>query len=103
MRGMSAPVRKPTPRLDAALETIWLEGPVAVVFKATATGAWRVERPVIEATRCNACGECQKYCPADLITYNEGFAAIDYTYCKGCGICASICSRQAIRLVPEEG
>jgi len=68
------------------------------------TGTWRVERPVINYSKCIKCGLCWLYCPDNVIEIVEGsaeYVKIDYDYCKGCGICSNVCPTKAISMVPE--
>lgn len=61
------------------------------------TGAWRVERPVIDTDRCTRCGICFVRCPDGAIALDEhGYPVIDYDHCKGCMICWEQCPIQAI-------
>jgi pyruvate ferredoxin oxidoreductase delta subunit len=71
------------------------------------TGSWRVERPVIDMSRCipaksgkHACHLCWLLCPDNVVS-KEIEPAIDLEYCKGCGICAEECPVQAIEMVPD--
>lgn len=64
------------------------------------TGAWRSQRPVKDAARCNGCDLCWLYCPEGCI--ERGTIEIDYAYCKGCGICAVECRRDAMHMQREE-
>jgi pyruvate ferredoxin oxidoreductase delta subunit len=71
------------------------------------TGSWRVERPVIDMSRCipaktgkPACHLCWLLCPDNVVS-KEIEPAIDLEYCKGCGICAQECPVQAISMVPD--
>jgi pyruvate ferredoxin oxidoreductase delta subunit len=71
------------------------------------TGSWRVERPVIDMSRCipaktgkPTCHLCWLLCPDNVIS-KEIEPAIDLEYCKGCGICAQECPVQAISMVPD--
>jgi len=81
-----------------------LLGPVADVFEATRTGAWRIERPQA-GSRCNWCGTCAVYCPPGVIRTDKKARSfvIDWDYCKGCGICARVCPRNNLTMVPEGG
>jgi pyruvate ferredoxin oxidoreductase delta subunit len=72
------------------------------------TGSWRVERPVIDYSRCipaksgkHACHLCWLYCP-DRTVSKEIRPQFDLEYCKGCGICAEECPAGAIGMVSEE-
>lgn len=82
-----------------------LLGPVATVFGSEHTGAWRVQRPVVDSKRCTFCGECQKYCPVDVVEIRDDdgnrVLSINLSYCKGCSICVEICARHAMSMVPE--
>lgn len=71
------------------------------------TGSWRVERPVIDLSRCTpakrgkaACHLCWLYCPDAVIT-KDIEPKIDLEYCKGCGICAEECPTGAIEMIEE--
>ncbi len=61
------------------------------------TGAWRVERPVIDRNLCTRCGLCFVQCPDGAISLDEeGYPVIDYDHCKGCMICRRVCPIDAI-------
>ena len=61
------------------------------------TGAWRVERPVVDADVCTRCGLCFVDCPDGAITLDAGgLPLIDYEHCKGCMICSHVCPVEAI-------
>ena len=51
----------------------------------------------IDASACNACGECIHICPMDAIEFGpDGKAVIDQTKCNQCGKCITICTKDAI-------
>jgi len=61
------------------------------------TGAWRVDRPVLDLAACTRCGLCSVMCPDGAIQLDErGFPVIDYDHCKGCMICQRLCPLEAI-------
>ncbi|MEM1597163.1 MAG: 2-oxoacid:acceptor oxidoreductase family protein [Pyrobaculum sp.] len=78
------------------------------------TGGWRIDKPVIDHSKCIMCRKCWLYCPDDAIIEAwkevEGprgrrlrmkFIDFDYAYCKGCGVCAEVCPTGAIQMVRE--
>jgi len=74
--------------------------PTSLEYK---TGKWRIERPVIDQSKCIKCILCWVYCPDAAINRGEDDSVeINYDYCKGCGICADVCPTKAIKLVSEE-
>lgn len=63
---------------------------------------WRVNRPVIDESKCTNCLICWIYCPEPAIVRHEGAkVTIDYEHCKGCGICEAECPLRAIMMVRE--
>lgn len=70
------------------------------------TGAWRTYRPIIDATKCIACGTCTAICPESAISLKESnnkkFAIGDLKYCKSCGICAQECPVKCILMVLDK-
>lgn len=65
------------------------------------TGSWRIQRPLVNNSKCTRCFLCEIYCPGNVIeTRNDGIR-IDLDYCKGCGICAKVCPQKAIEMMPE--
>lgn len=83
-----------------------LEGAPSVLHTGNAeqrhTGAWRLERPVVDPAMCTRCGLCFVECPDGAISLDEhGFPVIDYDHCKGCMICRQICPLTAIHSEKE--
>lgn len=79
-------------------------GPVATIYASANTGSWRLERPVVDFSKCIKCGTCVRFCPVGIITLdreNEKPLTFDWNYCKGCGICANECLKQCITMKPE--
>lgn len=62
---------------------------------------WRVERPVIDGSKCIMCLRCWLFCPDGVIDREKGTLEIDYNFCKGCGLCAHECPKNAITMVKE--
>jgi pyruvate ferredoxin oxidoreductase gamma subunit len=61
------------------------------------TGAWRVDRPVVDRDACTRCGLCFVMCPDGVIQLDEeGYPIVDYDHCKGCMICQRLCPLHAI-------
>lgn len=73
--------------------------PTSLEYK---TGKWRIEKPVIDQSKCTRCLLCWIYCPDMAVKrLEDNKVEIDYEYCKGCGICADVCPPKAIRMVEE--
>jgi pyruvate ferredoxin oxidoreductase gamma subunit len=100
-----APLKSATAARLSTVVSIPYEGP----FRATPsvvdpgnsmhvqTGAWRIERPVIDPSICTRCGLCFVQCPDGAISIDsEGYPVIDYDHCKGCMICREVCPLEAI-------
>jgi pyruvate ferredoxin oxidoreductase gamma subunit len=78
------------------------------------TGGWRLEKPVIDHSKCIMCRKCWLYCPDDAVVeawretqgprgrvFRMKVIDFDYQYCKGCGVCAEVCPTGAIKMVRE--
>lgn len=50
-------------------------------------------KPLIDAEKCDACGECLRYCPAEAIS---NFKITEK--CLSCNVCVEVCSRGAIKV-----
>jgi len=55
-------------------------------------------RPRIIKSRCTACRECEKVCPASAISISGKTAKIDYGMCLHCLCCHEVCRFDAILL-----
>ena len=65
------------------------------------TGGWRVEKPILDGTKCTNCLLCWFYCPDGSIVRGPKIVEIHYDYCKGCGVCAAVCAPKAIHMERE--
>jgi pyruvate ferredoxin oxidoreductase delta subunit len=73
--------------------------PTSLEYK---TGVWRIEKPIIDQSKCTKCLLCWIYCPDMAVKrIDSGSVEIDYEFCKGCGICAEVCPPKAIKMVEE--
>ncbi|MFQ6129374.1 MAG: 4Fe-4S binding protein [Candidatus Hadarchaeaceae archaeon] len=55
-------------------------------------------KPVeVIASKCTACGLCERYCPYDAIHVVGKVAKVDPVRCYTCGLCVSVCPPRAIR------
>jgi len=67
--------------------------PYNVLFKIT--GGWSLLRMAV-GEQCTGCTRCQKVCPAEAITLEQGKAKIDNAHCLICTACQGVCPAQAI-------
>ena len=65
------------------------------------TGGWRVNRPILDESKCTNCLLCWFYCPDGSILRGDKVVEIHYEYCKGCGVCAAVCAPKAIHMERE--
>lgn len=55
-------------------------------------------KPVeVFASKCTACGLCERHCPYDAIHVIGRLAKVDPVRCYECGLCVSVCPTRAIR------
>ncbi len=80
------------------------------------TDSWRIQKPIIDYSKCIRCMICWKFCPEESILPVKGdkypapnerlqkleAPEIDLNYCKGCGVCANECPEKCIEMVLEE-
>lgn len=105
-RKLGAAGYAPPQWIDLAAESAEIAAPdihaVATSVK-TATGLWRVLRPVIDYEHCNRCSWiCGTFCPDSAIAADaEHTPHIDYEHCKGCLVCVAVCPPHAIRAIAE--
>ncbi len=55
-----------------------------------------------DASSCNGCGKCNKFCPTDAIPIEDKMASIKTKKCIGCGQCVYQCPQGILELTPNE-
>ncbi len=55
----------------------------------------------VDASKCKACGTCEKACPFSAITTDK-IAIVGWEKCMGCGVCEVKCPNQAMSLSRDE-
>jgi len=58
------------------------------------------EKPVIDKTKCNLCGNCVDICAFNALSIDHRLLVINHFFCEGCGACEVVCPRGAIKMVP---
>lgn len=53
--------------------------------------------PEVNSERCENCGKCRQWCPADAIDEQEGVSYIHQQDCIGCGECIAVCRYGAVK------
>jgi len=54
-------------------------------------------RPEVKPDKCENCGKCRRWCPAEAIGEREGVSFIRQEECIGCGECIAVCRYGAIK------
>jgi 2-oxoacid:acceptor oxidoreductase delta subunit (pyruvate/2-ketoisovalerate family) len=72
------------------------------------TGSWRINKPIIDHSKCISCKTCFVVCPDSAIHWKnekpnkksalKGKPIVDYTICKGCGVCSAECPVKCIAM-----
>lgn len=73
--------------------------PVGTVLGFLSRFSWL--KPVIDTSKCNGCGLCERNCKASCINSKEH--TIDYSRCVACMDCIDKCKRGAIKYVARVG
>ncbi len=61
------------------------------------------ELPLLDDTRCTACGDCVFVCPADCLEPGWPVPWLPRpSECVSCSLCALVCPVEAIRMVVVE-
>ena len=56
-----------------------------------------IQRPRVEESFCEFCGDCQRYCPSHAISFRRKKISFDYEKCIRCYCCLEVCPRGAIK------
>ncbi len=56
-----------------------------------------LQRPVVDSSLCELCGECWRYCPAKAISRGKKRIVFDYDKCIRCYCCLEICPQGVLR------
>lgn len=57
-----------------------------------------IQRPMVEASLCRSCGDCERYCPARAISSNrKKLLEFDYEKCIRCYCCLEVCPHGALK------
>lgn len=75
------------------LECLWCANPESQDFKPKISSLFN---------RCIGCGICEKICPQNAITTDEGVYEIDKELCDNCGLCAEECYAESKQIIGEE-
>ena len=60
------------------------------------------EKPVIDKTKCNLCGQCVDICAFNALSIENSELVVNNYFCEGCGACEEVCPRGAITMKPVE-
>lgn len=55
-------------------------------------------KAVIDAKKCQRCGQCQQHCLFHAISRHDGNYAVDDYHCEGCAVCTLVCPSQAVTM-----
>ncbi len=93
----------------ASLARVWSEPVIAVdldveepnlrlFLRPSIAGSERagLEAPLVDESRCDACGACAELCQFKAITLLGKLPLIFTEMCHGCGGCLAVCPRQAL-------
>jgi len=78
-----------TPQLEALI--------TAPAFIRGLATRFLISKPIQDANRCVACGNCLKICPADGLRLQGRRLIFDYDRCIRCYCCQEVCPEDAIR------
>lgn len=78
-----------------------------VIFDYQGAESCIVAKTVFNGTKfcdygCFGLGSCEKACPFDAITMENGLPTVNPKKCTACGICVSTCPQVLMKLVPKD-
>jgi len=56
------------------------------------------EKPVINYSKCNGCGECVKICAFGALKIENCQLKVESFFCEGCAACEVVCPKKAIKM-----
>lgn len=60
------------------------------------------ERAVVDAARCDGCGQCVDACAFSALSLSgDGQAQVDTLSCEGCRVCRTVCPQDAVTMHPN--
>ncbi len=71
-------------------------GMMILVLAAAVAAAFAGAGYQVEPDKCSGCGDCEKVCPVDAVTIEDGVSHIDPEVCINCGLCQGVCTYDAI-------
>ena len=61
------------------------------------------ELPLLDETRCTACGHCVAVCPTQCLSMRGAVPwLVRPLDCVSCGLCALVCPVEALTMAPPE-
>jgi MinD superfamily P-loop ATPase len=90
-RAMGSPVQLLDCDVEEPNDNLFLKGRVREAHTVT------LPVPEVDATRCDGCGECCRFCEYHALACLGGSVLVFPELCHGCGGCTLVCPQSAIR------
>ena len=49
--------------------------------------------------RCVLCGNCQRVCPRNVHSFDDGVHKVQFDRCRACGLCTEVCPGKALKII----